>query len=459
MKRGKKLLGLLAVLVLLLCAAFLVNKWNPENQAEEDSPAVTLFDTAAEAVTGLSWTYEGQELAFTRSGGSWSYPADSAFPTDSSALEALLAQLLALTADKTITAPEDLGDYGLDQAACEITFTADTVHRVVIGDETSMGGQRYLYLGGEDIHLVDSAILDTFCLGLYDVLALESVPEMTDLLTFTVESADRTFHLEHRQHSGLAYSDQYTWFLQEDDRWLALDNDLLGDFTAVITGLALDNCVDYAAGAGELAACGLEDATLVTVTYTATVSGQTTSSIFQLELGAATGEGCYVRLAGSDMVYLVDASVHTDMLQVTYDDLRPRDVLLMDWDTVEQVDITLDGTAHQAEKTVSTVTAEDGTSTEEAVWTLDGADADVQSVLDRLNAMASEDIASQSPAGDALLSFVFHRNAETFTRVELAFYPWDDDSALVTLDGESTVVISLASMDSLTEAVNGLFSE
>lgn len=460
MTRGRKLLFLAAVLVLLLGAAFLVNKWNPENQTE-DADAVTetaLFDTTAESVTRFSWTYGDETLTFDRAETGWSYEGDSRFPADADALEGLLSEVLALTAARTIDTPEDLGDYGLEEPALEITFTADATTTLLIGSETALGGQRYLCLGGEAVHLVDSSITDTFALGLYDVLELESVPEMTTLRSFTIQSPGRELHLERLENSGLAYSDQYVWFLQEEEGYLPLDNGLMEAFTPVVTGLSLDDCVDYYANEDELSLYGLDTAAAeVTILYTTTVDGQEASSIFQLEVGAATDEGCYVRLAGSDMVYLVDASLHTDLLEVTYEDLRPRDVLLMDWDTVTAVDIALEGVILSGEKTVNALTADDGTTTEETLWTLDGGECDLQAVLDSLNAMASTGLASGvTPQGEPLVDFVFHRQADSFPLVELAFFRQDDTTALVTLDGESTVLVALEDVTALIQSVNQL---
>ena len=60
----------------------------------------------------------------------------------------MVQALKEVSATKTIESPENPADYGLEEAACAISVTAgDSTYELRIGDETGLGGQRYLSLG------------------------------------------------------------------------------------------------------------------------------------------------------------------------------------------------------------------------------------------------------------------------------------------------------------------------
>ena len=64
-------------------------------------------------------------------------------------------------------------------------------------------------------------------------------------------------------------------------------------------------------------------------------------------------DACYARIAGSDMVYQIDGSVRDALLYTTQSELLPDEVLLMDWDTVDSIDITLDGATYHVERSTT----------------------------------------------------------------------------------------------------------
>ena len=80
-------------------------------------------------------------------------------------------------------------------------------------------------------------------------------------------------------------------------------------------------------------------------------------------------------------------------------------------------------------------------------------------MLDGLNEMEALDITSEVPEGEALLTFCFTRDADTFSTVELAFFSRDDSSMVVTLDGTPTVLVSSTDVTALTETLAALLAE
>ena len=81
---------------------------------------------------------------------------------------------------------------------------------------------------------------------------------MTDLRGVQITTNAGTLEMEYQEDSGLAYSDQYTWFWKTDGGYTALDTDLAESLVQNITGLTWNSCVEYQASADDLGRYGLD---------------------------------------------------------------------------------------------------------------------------------------------------------------------------------------------------------
>lgn len=475
MTRGKKLVLLLGVLLVLMTVTILVMEFAPDENAEEEA-AVTVFTLDMDQVTGLSWTYEGEEVSLERDGeNNWTYPADDAFPLDQSYPDAMVQALSEIQADRIIEEPEDLSEYGLADPVCSITVQADETRQLAIGDETSLGGQRYLSLGDGNVYLVDASLLDDFALGLYDIVAKETIPSMTDVSSFQIQSGSTTLTIDYTEEEGLAYSDQYTWFWNQDGTLTALDTGLTSTLLETITSLSWNSCVAYQATQDQLSQWGLDDpSVIVTVSYVESSQVETnetdedgqpiyetkeTPKTFTLELGDYDGDTCYARLAGSTMVYQVDGSVRDTLAAAKGNDLLPQDVLLMDWTEVTGVDITLDGTTYSLNKTVQEETDEDGNTTETYLYQLDGQTVDIADALDSIQDLEVVGSDAGAQGSKEEISFTFHRDTDYYPTVTLTFYAYDSSSCLESLNGESRLLVDRDGVLDLIETLRGLLTE
>lgn len=475
MTRGKKLVLLLGVLLVLMTATILVMEFAPDENAEEEA-AVTVFTLDMDQITGLSWTYEGEEVSLERDAeNNWTYPADDAFPLDQSYPDAMVQALSEIQADRIIEEPEDLSEYGLADPVCSITVQADETRQLAIGDETSLGGQRYLSLGDGNVYLVDASLLDDFALGLYDIVAKETIPSMTDVSSFQIQSGSTTLTIDYTEEEGLAYSDQYTWFWNQDGTLTALDTGLTSTLLETITSLSWNSCVAYQATQDQLSQWGLDDpSVIVTVSYVESSQVETnetdedgqpiyetkeTPKTFTLELGDYDGDTCYARLAGSTMVYQVDGSVRDTLAAAKGNDLLPQDVLLMDWTEVTGVDITLDGTTYSLNKTVQEETDEDGNTTETYLYQLDGQTVDIADALDSIQDLEVVGSDAGAQGSKEEISFTFHRDTDSYPTVTLTFYAYDSSSCLESLNGESRLLVDRDGVLDLIETLRGLLTE
>ncbi len=198
------------------------------------------------------------------------------------------------------------------------------------------------------MYLVDKNIIDSFGCALYDLVTKELLPDMSNIVSFTVESGDSHYELDYIENSGLAYSDGYVWFYKDGDDYLTLDTALTNAFTGKITGLAWGECVNYKANDDDLKTYGLAEPTaVVKVDYIRKLRGRhkhdrqrrqhyirhsgETEHTFRLEIGSYIDDKCYARIAGSQMVYLIDGTILRQLLHATYESLQPDEILDMDW--------------------------------------------------------------------------------------------------------------------------------
>lgn len=145
-----------------------------------------------------------------------------------------------------------------------------------IGDETSLDGLRYVSIGDGNVYPVSSDLLTNFSYGLYDLVAKETLPDMSELVSFSVERASGTLVIDYLEGSDLAYTDRYTYFAEDGDGWLSLDSELAENFVSQITGLTWGDCVDYKADLKTLGNYGLDSpAVTVTVNYIETTEVET----------------------------------------------------------------------------------------------------------------------------------------------------------------------------------------
>lgn len=338
MKRGKKLLLLTLVLVVVAGAALAALKFMPDEEVEE-TESISVLTLDAESITGLAWSYGDESLSFVCDGSVWSYSEDADFPLDTSYMSAMTSAVSDISAEKVIEEVSDLAEYGLDEPVCSITVTAEAETTIDIGDETSLDGLRYVSIGDGNVYLVSSDLLTNFSYGLYGLVAKETLPDMSELVSFSVERASGTLVIDYLEGSDLAYTDRYTYFAEDGDGWLSLDSELAENFVSQITGLTWGDCVDYKADLKTLGNYGLDSpAVTVTVNYIETTEVETNETdedgepitetreeekSLTLELGSYAEEGCYARLAGSGMVYLIDASICDSLLYTLADELLP----------------------------------------------------------------------------------------------------------------------------------------
>lgn len=119
-------------------------------------------------------------------------------------------------------------------------------------------GLRYVSVGDGNVYLVSSDLLTNFSCGLYDLVSMEAMPDMSDLVSITVERPSGTLVIDCLEDGGYGLTDRYMYFAEDGGEYTALSNELAYSFIYQVTGLSWGSCVDYKAEPKTLGDYGLD---------------------------------------------------------------------------------------------------------------------------------------------------------------------------------------------------------
>lgn len=154
MKTKQRTLIVLLVLVFLAGGAFAALTVKNAQAAQAESAAaegtIPLSSFAADDLTELAVTYNGETNTLTVADGSWTLAEDLAYHLDATACNTMVTALSALNAKRQLT--EEPGeDYGFTDASLTVTVTAaGETNTFTFGAENAATGDIYLKKVGDD---------------------------------------------------------------------------------------------------------------------------------------------------------------------------------------------------------------------------------------------------------------------------------------------------------------------
>ena len=179
-KQKKQAIAIAVALVLLVAALFglkFYNKKTEEKQTAADEAArVYASQTTSDAITALSWEYNGETIHLTKTDDTWTCTEQPDLTLDTDQVTTLLDAVASLEATQQVENPEDDAIYGFDTPTNVITYTtSDGTTTLTLGNENNITGGNYLKNSDNDnIYLVDTSLVTTFdC----DVSTLEKTEE------------------------------------------------------------------------------------------------------------------------------------------------------------------------------------------------------------------------------------------------------------------------------------------
>lgn len=154
MKTKQRTLIVLLVLVFLAGGVFAALTAKNAQAAQAESAAaegtIPLSSFAADDLTELAVTYNGETNTLTVADGSWTLAEDPAYHLDATACNTMVTALSALNAKRQLT--EEPGeDYGFTDASLTVTVTAaGETNTFTFGAENAATGDIYLKKVGDD---------------------------------------------------------------------------------------------------------------------------------------------------------------------------------------------------------------------------------------------------------------------------------------------------------------------
>ncbi len=440
MKRGTRLLLLLAVLAAAVGAYFAVGtavRNDEEKQAEEAAQtneevlAVGTYDE----IDAMEWTYGGVSVSLARDeDGIWYCPDEPSCPIDQSKAAIMRSAASAVAAELYVEDAESLADYGLDEPQLELTVHAgDSERSYAVGDYSELAGLYYMTVdGGSDVYLEDGELTGSFWYDLENLVQFESAPaDIAQLTSLTVETDVQSYTLEYvAEPLTVSYTDAFHWFAVADGVYTALDTDAAETLCNKAAQISFTACETWDADAAALAGCGLDEPQgSVTLSYE-TDDGENGS--FALEFGSyADGGEIYVRLAGSSMVYRVDGSVFDALMYASVSELAPENFLSLDGAEIKTLTLTADGLSHAVDTELE----------------------DVQDFLSDFSALYATGTPESEGRGEAFLTVeIAFEGGETLTA---AFYSYDSTSCLCDANG-SLRLVSRTGAEALAESAAAL---
>lgn len=463
MKRQKRLIVLSGVLVVCVAGAVVISRIDFEEKMT--GTETTIVDVDSADITKLSWNYE-DEVSFTREDDEWKYGSDDKMAVDQELLDEIAENLSNITSDKMVEEVQSLGVYGLSEPQYNITVeTEDETYEIAVGDETFSDGEVYISIGDDYVYLTDAGLIDDISYSLLDCVQKEEIPEMESISSVSVNNED-TLDIVYAEDSGYCYSDAYTYYLKDGESYQNLDNENTELMFTTMSEFAWEECVDYYAEDSELSSYGLDEPDAeVSIVYTPaeeeddSENADSDEQTFSYEVGTADG-AYYAKLTDSNIVYSISEDVYNAAVDAAYDELKPDEVVLLDWDTVDSVEIELDGNVY----TVDIESNED----DEYTYTFGDSEIEFQDVLDQLSDItipeeSTEDdetsVPEEEPAlsnNKTELSLTFHRNTEEYSTVEVVFYQYNGSYCIAALNGDELNYVDRSAVVNLKEAVNSV---
>ena len=461
MKRQKRMMILLGILAVCTAGTVAVSRIDFEEKMSETETAIIDIDSAD--ITRLAWNYE-EEVSYVRQDGEWQYEADEKMAVDQELLDEIAENLSQITSDKMVEEVQALSVYGLSDPAYSITVeTEEETYEIQIGDETFSDGEIYISIGDDYVYLTDAELTDEIAYSLLDCVQKEEIPEMESISALTINN-EETVDMVYKENSGYCYSDAYTYYLKENEAYRNLDNEKTESAFADLSEFSWEECADYYAEDSELASYGLEEpAAEVSIVYTpvqeegeeeeAETSENSAEQTeeeqeFSYQVGTAN-DTYYAKLTDSNIVYTISQEVYDAAVNASYEELKPDEVILLDWSTVDSIEIEFDGNVYAVE-------VENG-GEEDAVYTFNDSEMEFGDILEQLSQITiSEDQEAELSDNKEELALTFHRNTEENSTVELVFYQYNGSYCISVLNGEETNCVDRESVVDLKEAVNSV---
>jgi hypothetical protein len=324
MKRSKKLIALVVVLVVVAVVYAIIASRNPLYAPTETVEKETISEIDSDTITQISWQFGGDKITLVRGDAGWAYADDDKFPLNQEKVPDLLSEASKVKATQKLDNPEDLGEYGLTEPSGMITILTSDGNEInyYVGTQNTVSKEYYFTLNSKDtVYMIPTDLVDTFSIGLFDLIQPENIPSITNVKSFSIETESGllSFYLTKN-------GDEETWYFDNgSDDDIVLDTEKTEDLLNLITRLDWTTYADYYAAEDELSTYGFDNSSVVTVNYSTTAetgAGETDYTL-KLLIGGSSDDMRYAKHADSTIIHLIKAETVEQILSAKAEDLMP----------------------------------------------------------------------------------------------------------------------------------------
>lgn len=292
MKQQKNAVILILVLAGLLVLYTGINMYQKHQSASNSSDTDYIVDL--KSLTSISYTNSGKTLTFEKQNGTWYYSKNKDYPITQSYLNSMASQYQKIEAVRELNGADALKDYGLDTPSYTVKVKDSSGKEITYYIGNAAGDNYYLTYGDKSkIYTVSSDLTSNLSYSLDDLIETDTFPTLStgnlNKVVVTKNGKSTTYTSKKKNLDGIAGG--------------------LGVFT-------FGDCQNYSADEKDLTSYGLdkESRISVDVAYKDTTTKKKENLVLYIGKKDNSKKNYYVKLKGSDMVYLSDADVIKNIL-------------------------------------------------------------------------------------------------------------------------------------------------
>ena len=449
MKRRKTLIVLSCVLTLAI-VGIITEKAVAQHIDKINTIDEEVFAITEEEVSQISVTKEGKTAVLEKVENSWKNTADTDFPVDQDYVDDIFDNFENVHASFIIDDVEDYSQYGISSPEGKITFSTEEGEReITFGTFSTIDEKRYICVDGGSVYLIDEDLLEKISGDIEDYLDRDEVADYSQLTAMRV-TGDSKVNVVYDPDGKYTYTDAYDYYNVSDDEHQPLSDTKVLNYLNTLSYLDLSQYETYKATESDLEKYGLDKPNL-TVTLTGEVPADdeddsddavvsTNQTLYFSHKEGA--DKAYLNFEGSTIVYTITADDYDNVVKANYKDLRPDEIVSIDWTKVAQISAKIDGETNIIEVDRSG----DGNK-----YSIGGDKVDFVTVTTKIDGLNLTEVGDTYEKGTEELAFAITLDDSDATVVNVVMYQYDGDSCVVAVDGKVVGLCDRASMSNLRE--------
>lgn len=474
MQRNKKIFIMLGVLVVFSVITFCVSKYETHKENIKNSDEIVLkIDT--EKVTALSWEKGSKKFSLHKNE-NWIYDEDEEFPVNDEKIEDMLSMFKEFGASFIIEDVEDLGQYGLDKPAGAIHITTDDKeYKIELGDYSKMDSQRYVSIGDGNVYLASEDPMNEFDVVLSNLIKHDEIPKYTEINDFSFSGKENYSVVRETEDNNKSYCKDDIYYLKDTDEVKSLDTDKVESYFRTLKNLYLTDYATYKANDADLENYGLLSPTLsVSVDYgyeDENDEEKTGKFSFSVGIGSEGKEAenkaaqtddedekeellsditAYLRIGDSKIIYKIKYDDYTEILKVSYNDLRHSQILPVDFDDIYKIEFTVEEKSY-------TIASEE--KDDEKIWKYNDKEIGISDMRSALSGLRADSFTTEKATQKEEIRFTCYLDNENYPKAEIVLYRYDGKTCIATLNGEAIAFVLREDVVDMIEAVNAFALE